>query len=41
MLSIAVRYTHGFTDMRLNGEPDAIHSRVFTGTGRIYLGKGP
>jgi hypothetical protein len=39
LLSIAVRYTHGLTDMRLEGSTDAIHSRVLTGTGRIYLGK--
>jgi hypothetical protein len=41
MLSIAARYTHGLTDMRLEGSPDEIHSRVLTGTGRIYLGKKP
>ena len=41
MLSIAARYTHGLTDMRHDGAPDAIHSRVLTGTGRIYLGRKP
>ena len=41
LLSIAVRYTHGLTDMRLDGSADAVHSRVLTGTGRIYLGKKP
>src|SRR5262245_5828567 len=41
LLSIAARYTHGLTDMRQDGSPDAIHSRVLTGTGRIYLGKKP
>jgi hypothetical protein len=41
VLSIAARYTHGLTDMRLAGSPDAIYSRVLTGTGRIYLGKKP
>jgi hypothetical protein len=41
MLSIAARYTHGFTDMRLEGSADAVHSSVLTGTGRIYLGKKP
>jgi len=41
MLSIAARYTQGLTDMRHPGAPDAIHSRVLTGTGRIYLGKKP
>lgn len=41
MLSIAARYTDGLTDMRLEGAPDAVHSRVLTGTGRIYLGKQP
>jgi hypothetical protein len=40
-LSIAARYTQGLTDMRLDGSPDAIHTRVLTGTGRIYLGKKP
>lgn len=39
MLSIAVRYTEGLTDLRLPGEPRAVHSRVLTGTGRIALGK--
>ena len=41
LLSIAARYTHGLTDMRQEGSPDAIHSRVLTGTGRIYVGKKP
>ena len=41
MLSIAARYTHGLTDMSEEGSPDAIHTRVLTGTGRIYLGKKP
>jgi hypothetical protein len=41
MLSIAARYTQGLTDMRHPGAPDAIHTRVLTGTGRIYLGKKP
>jgi hypothetical protein len=41
MLSIAARYTHGLTDMRHSGASEAIHSRVLTGTGRIYLGKKP
>ena len=41
MLAIAARYTHGLTDMRLDGAPEAVHSRVLTGTGRIYLGKKP
>ena len=41
MLAIAARYTHGLTDMRHEGAPQAIHSRVLTGTGRIYLGKKP
>jgi hypothetical protein len=39
MLAIAVRYTQGLTDMRLPGEPNAVHSQVLTGTGRIWLGK--
>ena len=39
MLAIAVRYTHGLTDLRLPGETDAVHSRVLTGTGRIALGR--
>ena len=39
LLSIAARYTHGITDMRQERSADAIHSRVLTGTGRIYLGK--
>lgn len=41
LLSIAARYTQGLTDMRQDGSPDAIHTRVLTGTGRIYLGKKP
>jgi hypothetical protein len=41
MLSVAVRYTEGLTDMRQEGSPDAVLSRVLTGTGRIYLGKKP
>jgi hypothetical protein len=41
LVSIAVRYTHGLTDMRHDGAPDPIYSRVLTGTGRIYLGKRP
>jgi hypothetical protein len=41
LLSIAVRYTQGLTDMRQDGAPDAIHTRVLTGTGRIYLGRKP
>ena len=41
MLSIAARYTDGLTDMRLQGASDPVHSRVLTGTGRIYLGKQP
>jgi len=41
LLAIAARYTQGLTDMRLEGSPDAIHTRVLTGTGRIYLGKKP
>jgi hypothetical protein len=41
MLSIAVRYTQGLTDTRLEGATEAVHSRVLTGTGRIYLGKKP
>jgi hypothetical protein len=41
LLSIAARYTHGMTDMRQEGSPDAVHTRVLTGTGRIYLGKKP
>ena len=40
-LSIAVRYTHGLTDIRPDGAASAVHSRVLTGTGRIYLGKKP
>jgi len=41
MLAIAARYTEGLTDMRLDGAPEASHTRVLTGTGRIYLGKKP
>ena len=40
-LSIAARYTHGLTDMSLDGSAGAAHSRVLTGTARIYLGKKP
>ncbi|HEX7881107.1 MAG TPA: porin family protein [Candidatus Eisenbacteria bacterium] len=40
-LSIAVRYTQGLTDMRVEGTDEAVHTRVLTGTGRIYLGKKP
>lgn len=39
MLAIAGRYTQGLTDLRQAGTADAVHSRVLTGTGRIYLGK--
>jgi hypothetical protein len=39
MLAIAARYTHGLTDMRAEGTAEAVHSRVLTGTGRIYLGR--
>ena len=41
LLGIAARYTHGLTDMRVEGSADAVHTRVLTGTGRIYLGKKP
>jgi hypothetical protein len=41
MLSVAVRYTRGLTDMRQDGTPDAVHTQTLTGTGRIYLGKKP
>ena len=40
-LAIAARYTHGLTDMRLEGSAAAVHSRVLTGTARISLGKKP
>lgn len=40
-LSIAVRYTHGLTDMSTPGSTDPVYSRVLTGTGRIALGKKP
>jgi len=40
-LSIAVRYTHGLTDMSHAGSTDPVYSRVLTGTGRISLGKKP
>ena len=39
MLSIAARYTEGLTDLRQPGATTAVHTRVLTGTGRIYLGK--
>jgi hypothetical protein len=39
MLSIAARYTHGLTDLRQEGAPEAVYTRTLTGTGRIYLGK--
>jgi hypothetical protein len=39
ILSIAARYTQGLSDIRQDGAPDAVHSRVLTGTGRIALGK--
>jgi hypothetical protein len=38
-LSVAGRYTHGLTDIRQTASATAVHSRVLTGTGRIYLGK--
>lgn len=41
LLSIAVRYTQGLTDMRQDGSAEPVHSRVLTGTGRIYLGRKP
>jgi hypothetical protein len=37
-LSIAARYTHGLTDLRLPGDQGPVRSRVLTGTGRIALG---
>jgi hypothetical protein len=40
-LSIAARYTEGLTDLRQSGTSTAVHSRVLTGTGRIYLGRKP
>lgn len=39
MISIGARYTHGLTDLRQEGTPDAVHTRTLTGTGRIYLGR--
>lgn len=39
MLSIGARYTHGLTDLRQEGAPDAVRTRTLTGTGRIYLGR--
>ena len=39
MLSIAGRYTQGLTDIKQAASATAVHSRVLTGTGRIYLGK--
>ena len=39
MLSIAARYTHGLSDLRQDGAPQAVHTRTLTGTGRIYLGR--
>jgi hypothetical protein len=41
LLSIAARSTEGLTDMSLDGATSASHTRVLTGTGRIYLGKKP
>ena len=41
MLGIAARYTHGLTDLREEGTPDAVRTLTLTGTGRIYLGKKP
>ena len=41
MLSIAARYTQGLTDMSQEGSATAVHTRVLTGTGRIYLGRKP
>jgi hypothetical protein len=41
LLSIAARCTQGVTDMRQEGSPDVVHTRLLTGTGRIYLGKKP
>jgi hypothetical protein len=41
LLAIAARYTEGLTDMSLDGATSASHTRVLTGTGRIYLGKKP
>jgi hypothetical protein len=40
MFSVAGRYTHGLTDIAADRDGGAVHSRTFTGTGRIYLGKG-
>jgi hypothetical protein len=39
MLSVAARYTHGLSDIAQAADPETVHSRTLTGTGRIYLGK--
>jgi hypothetical protein len=39
MISVGLRYTHGLTDLRQEGAPEAVRSRTWTGTGRIYLGR--
>jgi hypothetical protein len=41
IFAVAVRYTHGLTDMAAAGDPGPVHTRVLTGTGRIALGKKP
>lgn len=39
MISLGARYKHGLTDLRQEGTPDAVRTRTWTGTGRIYLGR--
>lgn len=39
MLSIALRYTHGLTDLRTDTQDSPVRTRSLTGTGRIYLGR--
>jgi hypothetical protein len=39
MLSLALRYTHGFSDLRTATQDAPVRSRSLTGSGRIYLGR--
>jgi hypothetical protein len=39
MLSLALRYTHGFTDLRTDTQDSPVRTRSLAGSGRIYLGR--
>jgi hypothetical protein len=39
VIALGVRYTHGLTDLRQEGAPEAVRTRAVTASGRIYLGR--